>query len=205
MLGPLRSLAHILVSRPIVYDAVQRLAGSRACYSRLSRLLPNLEHKYVLDAGGGTGRSLAILDRAAGYVAVDIDTKKLAQLRTQRVDAAAVGGDIASLAIASGGVDIGLLVFVCHHLDDEKLGAALRELARVCADRVLIMDALWMPRRWRSRLLWRYDDGKYPRTSDSLRLAIDKDFIVEDEARFSVHHAYHIWRCRPRRQVRQSR
>lgn len=199
MPAPLKSLAHALVSRPIVYDIVQRLAGSRTCYSHLRRLLPTLEHKYVLDAGGGTGQSLTILDRAARYVAVDLDGKKLAQLRMKRVDAAAVGADIASLPIASGGVDIGLLVFVCHHLDDETLGAALRELARVCADHVLIMDPVWMPRRWRSRLLWRYDEGKYPRTSDRLRLAIDRDFIVEDEERFAVHHAYHIWRCRPRR------
>jgi ubiquinone/menaquinone biosynthesis C-methylase UbiE len=109
-----------------------------------------LEHKYVLDAGGGTGYSLAIVDRAARYVAIDIDGKKLARLRTKRVDAAAVGADISSLPIASGGVDIGLLVFVCHHLDDETLSAALRELARVCADYVLIMDPVWMPRRWRA-------------------------------------------------------
>jgi SAM-dependent methyltransferase len=197
--APLRSLAHAVVSRPMVYDIVQRVAGSRKCYSHLRRLLPSLEHKYVLDAGGGTGRSLAILDRAARYVAVDIDRKKLAQLRMKRVGTAVVGADIASLPIAPGGVDIGLLVFVCHHLDDQTLGAALSEMARVCTDQVLIMDAVWMPGRWRSRLLWQYDEGSYPRTSDHLRLAIDRDFIVEDEERFAVHHAYHIWRCHARR------
>jgi len=142
---------------------------------------------------------LAILDRAARYVAVDIDAKKLGRLRMKRVGAAAVSADIASLPIASRGVDIGLLVFVCHHLDDETLTAALRELARVCADCVLIMDPLWAPLRWRSRLLWRYDEGRFPRTSERLRLAIDQHFVVDEEEQFAVHHAYHIWRCRPRR------
>jgi SAM-dependent methyltransferase len=197
--APLRSLAHALVSQPFAYDLVQRAAGSRQCYARLQNLLPNTAQLSVLDAGAGTGRSLTILDPRARYTAVDLDVQKLFRLRQKLVAVSAACADVQMLPVRSRAFDLGLLVFVCHHLDDGALAATLGELARVCSGHVFIMDPVWNPRRWRSRMLWRYDEGKHPRSSATLGLLIERTFTVDREEQFSVHHQYHIWQCRPKR------
>jgi len=199
MFAPLRSIAHGLVSKPLVYDAVQWVAGSRRCYARLSRLLPDTAQQSVLDAGGGTGRSLAILHESARYVAADLDIQKLTRLRQKHGTAVpAVASDIGTLPMRPGAFDLALLVFVCHHLSDGALAATLRELARVCRGRVFIMDPVWVPERWRSRVLWQYDEGKYPRTAAALRRAIESAFTIEHEEQFAVHHRYYVWQCQGR-------
>jgi len=198
LLASLRSIAHKLFSAPFAYDVVQWAAGSRRCYARLSRLLPDTAEQSVLDAGGGTGRSLAILHARARYVAADVDIQKLIRLRQKHCDVPIVASNVGSLPMRSGAFDLALLVFVCHHLNDDILAATLRELSRVCKGHVFIMDPVWVPGRWRSRILWRYDAGRYPRTGGTLRRAIDSVFIVEDEEQFTVHHTYFVWRCRPR-------
>jgi SAM-dependent methyltransferase len=198
MKSPLAAIAHTLVSNPFVYDMVQRAAGSVTCYQHLRAMLPRETSGVVLDAGGGTGRSLAILGARTDYLAVDNDPVKLARLRKKHPSAFAVAGDVTRLPLQSSTVDITLLVFVCHHLDDVALAACLAELARVARGNVLVMDPLWEPRRWRSRTLWRYDVGKFPRTAKALSAAIARDFDVDGEDEFAVHHRYHIWRCRPK-------
>jgi len=198
LLARVRDITGALVASPFVYDIVQFAAGSTTCYAHLRALLPPVESERVLDAGGGTGRSLAILDPSARYFAADNDAKKLARLRTKYPNAEAIGADVTRLPFPSGAMGLTLLVFVCHHLDDTALGQALAELARVTHGCVLIMDPLWEPRRLRSRLLWHYDEGRHPRTAAELSDRIARHLSIEREDRFTVHHRYHIWRCRPR-------
>jgi SAM-dependent methyltransferase len=196
-MGLLTALTHSLASRPAIYDAIQAVAGSRTCYARLRAMLPPMAGRRVLDVGGGTGLSLSVLDPGAEYVAADIDVAKLLVLLSRQRALRAVCADAARLPMADRSFDLGLLVFVCHHLDDVTLDAALREVARVCIGPVLVMDPIWVPRRWRGRLLWRYDEGRYPRTAGQLGTAIAKYFAVDAEDAFAVHHAYHIWRAVP--------
>jgi ubiquinone/menaquinone biosynthesis C-methylase UbiE len=198
-MGLLTALTHALVSRPAIYDAIQAAAGSRTCYGRLRAMLPPMAGERVLDVGGGTGLSLSVLDPGAEYVAADIDPAKLLVMLSRRGALRAVCADAARLPMADASFDVGLLVFVCHHLDDAKLDAALREVARVCNGPVLVMDPIWVPGRWRGRLLWRYDEGRYPRTVGQLSAAIEKYFAIDAEDDFAVHHAYHIWRAVPLR------
>jgi hypothetical protein len=47
-------------------------------------------------------------------------------------------------------------------------------------------------------LLWSIDAGSYPRTADELLAALEKDFVVEHEEQFAVHHAYLLCVARPR-------
>jgi hypothetical protein len=135
------------------------------------------------------------LDSSVEYAVAEIDAAKLALLRQKHPSAIAVRADASRLPARAGSFDIGLLVFVCHHLDDPTLDAALGELARVCGGRALVMDPIWAPRRIRGRLLWRYDDGRHPRTVAELGSAIRRHFTVSAEDSFAIHHEYHIWRC----------
>jgi len=198
-MGLVTALTHALASRPAVYDAIQTVAGSRTCYAHLRAMLPRMAGKRVLDVGGGTGLSLSVIDAHTEYVAADIDAAKLLVMLSRRRAVHAVCADAARLPMADASFDVGLLVFVCHHLDDLTLDAALREVARVCVGPVLVMDPIWVPRRWRGRLLWRYDEGRNPRTVGQLSAAIEKYFAIDAEDDFAVHHAYHIWRAVPLR------
>ena len=192
-------LAHAISARPRLYDAIQAIAGSRICYSHLRAMLPPTAGKRVLDVGGGTGISKDSLDSTTEYTVADIDVDKLLLLRRKHASALAIQADAASLPVRTAGVDVGLLVFVCHHLDDATLEAVLGELARVCSGPVLVMDPIWAPRRLRGRVLWRYDEGRHPRTVLELGAAVRRRFVVDAEDAFAVHHEYHIWRCEPRR------
>lgn len=192
----LRRLSRAIARRPVLYDAIQVATGSRTCYTHLRAMLPPTAGKRVLDVGGGTGVSRSSLDSSADYAVVDIDSSKLALLRQKHQATLAIQADARRLPARAASFDVGLMVFVCHHLDDSALDAALAELARVCRGPVIVMDPIWVPRRLRGRFLWRYDVGRYPRTVAQLDSVIRRHFPVLAEDAFAVHHEYHIWRCR---------
>ena len=195
----LRRTAAALVSRPVVYDVVQVLAGSRKCYGRLKRQLPGTAGKRVLDVGGGTGRALDVLEANARYTCLDMDRQKLVRLREKYPGAEVVVGDAAAMPTSSGGFELALCVFVAHHLQDSVLRGALGELSRVCRGSTLIMEPLWVPSRAISRLLWRYDQGAYPRTRAALLEEVERYFEIEHVDEWTVFHRYILLRCRPRR------
>jgi ubiquinone/menaquinone biosynthesis C-methylase UbiE len=185
------------VARPPIYDAVQALLGSRRCYARLRSLLPATDGLRVLDVGGGTGPGLAILGSSAHYLCVDTDVAKLSRLRRKDRRAAVVRADARALPVRSGEADLALCVFVCHHLDDEVLRMALREMARSCRGRTFIMEPLWVAARTASAVLWKYDQGAYPRTRETLLAEIGRCFELERVEEFAVFHRYVICKCRP--------
>jgi len=192
----LRRLSRAIAARPVLYDAIQVAAGSRTCYAHLRAILPPTAGKRVLDVGGGTGISKSSLDPSAEYTVADIDSAKLTLLRKKHASTMAIQADARKLPVRPASFDVGLLIFVCHHLDDSMLDAALAELARACGGSVIVMDPIWAPKRLRGRLLWRYDLGRHPRTVAALDAAIRRHFPVVAEDTFAVHHEYHIWRCR---------
>jgi hypothetical protein len=64
----------------------------------------------------------------------------------------------------------------------------LDELRRV-ATRVFFLDAVLAP-RLRSRLLWRYDRGRHPRSAATLREELAARFELLDDEEFNVQHRY---------------
>jgi ubiquinone/menaquinone biosynthesis C-methylase UbiE len=194
----LRRAASSLVSRPLIYDAVQVLAGSRKCYSHLKRSLPNISDKGVLDVGGGTGRAIAVLDPSARYACLDMDPQKLIRLREKYPAAGVMVGDAAAIPARDGEFELALCVFVAHHLEDNVLRAALAELRRVCGGTTFIMEPLWVPSRRVSRMLWHYDQGANPRSLAALQVEVERYFEIEGIEQWSVFHQYVLIRCRPR-------
>lgn len=193
----LQHLAGSLVARPAVYDAVQTMLGSKYCYGRLRRLLPDTVGLRVLDVGAGTGLGFSVLSATARHVCLDIDLGKLIRLRSERPTALAVRADAQALPLEDGVFDICLCVFLCHHLENTVLLTALREVARVCRGPTLIMEPLWAPRRPVSSLLWRYDQGAFPRTREALVSVIETCFEIERVEEFAVFHRYLLCRCWP--------
>jgi ubiquinone/menaquinone biosynthesis C-methylase UbiE len=195
----LRQLARDLTRQPWAYDLVQELAGSRRAYAAVREMLPPTAGRRVLDVGAGTGRARRVLSPDARYVAIELDLDRLRALRRTTPDGLLVSADAIRLPLLDTSVDIACCVFVLHHLNDDALRSSLRELARVVRDDLVIMDPLWLDRRPLSRLLWRYDDGAYPRSREQLLAVLSEFFEIERERTWTVLHRYLVCRCRPRR------
>ena len=195
-------LAKILqwfVSHPSVYDLVQRVAGGRNAGQRLAVLLTSADGKIVLDMGGGTGRLLQLLPSTSRYLCLDNDPLKLRHLRQKYPDSSAVLGDATALPLADGAVDVIVCRGVAHHLAPETLDLAFREAARVCHTFVF-QDPILLPDRLISRLLWRYDRGRFPRSSSELQMALSQWFELQKVDKFTIYHQYMLCSAEPKRE-----
>jgi len=195
-LGLSRTLTRI-IGGPGLYNAVQIACGVRHTHARLRPLLADTDDKLVLDLGAGTGLALPILPRRARYVWVDRDPLKLhgCPLEIRR---RAVIGDATQLPFRDRRVDVALCFALSHHLADAQLEAMLGELQRVVRDRVIFVDAVDVPGRLLSRLLWRIDRGSYPRRRDVLLHALARRFTIERLDEYAVYHRYLLCTARPR-------
>ncbi len=111
----------------------------------LEGLLAILDPGWVVaDLGCGTGRTAAALAPYVGQViAVDASAEMLAAARHRLGTAANVDlrtGELESLPIADGSVDLALLVLVLHHVADPQ--RVLRDARRILAPggRLLVID-----------------------------------------------------------------
>ncbi len=186
-------ILHRVVAYPIVYDVVQSLAGTAELDRRVGATLTTLPARTViLDVGGGTGLPTSLWPVGAMYVCVDIDPVKLTAFRRKHRSGTPVCGDATRLPIRSGSIDLLVCKNVSHHLGDGELPGLFRECARVltAGGRMLFLDAVQAPERWRSRLLWRYDRGSHPRTVEALREAMAVELQITRSEVFTIHHRY---------------
>jgi SAM-dependent methyltransferase len=179
---------HSVVAVPFVYDLVQKLAGAQRIFERMRPILEQTGGAIVLDAGAGTGTVEALLPRSARYVWLDPDQQKLSGFR-HKSEAPAVLGDATRIPFKDGSVDWAISIAVSHHLDDEELAGMLDELRRVVRKRLFFLDAVVTP-AYASRLLWRYDRGRHPRSADSLRNQLATRFDIVSDEEFTVLHRY---------------
>src|SRR5207244_1229178 len=149
-------------------------AGARTIFRQIQPMLAETDEALVLDAGAGTGNLQALLPVSARYVWLDADPRKLAGFRAKS-DAPAVLGDLTKLPLKDRSFDWALSIGVSHHLDDSDLGRMLDGLRRVIRERLVFLEPVLAPRRT-SRLLWRYDRGKHPRSSAALRAELAARF-----------------------------
>jgi SAM-dependent methyltransferase len=181
----------------VIYELIQSVVGVTSVNRRLERQLETMEEVgWVLDVGAGTGRDSRRW-KGARYIAMDADPVKLSAFREE--SGAVIRGDAVRLPIQAGRVDVILFKNVSHHLRDSELAQFVREAARVLNSdgRLIFIDALWCPRRWRAQMLWRFDRGSHPRTEEQLRSALARSFQLVVWERFSVHHEYVLAIGRP--------
>jgi ubiquinone/menaquinone biosynthesis C-methylase UbiE len=181
------------VANPLVYDTVQVMAGSAELNRRLAANLGMMpESPVILDVGGGTGLPPSLWPTGSRYLCLDIDPVKLAGFQRKRRGGAALQGDATHLPLAARSVDAVICKDVTHHLSDSQLAPLFRESARVLKSggRMLFIDAVDAPERWRSRFLWRYDRGSHPRLVETLLQAMASEFEILLWEVFVVHHRY---------------
>jgi ubiquinone/menaquinone biosynthesis C-methylase UbiE len=201
-LTSLHRLLHAVASKPAVYDLIQRSLGSGTVNRELNAKAGAFRTgSWLVDVGGGTGLSSDLDLEYRHYVCLDVDPVKLSGFRHKHPSGLAVQGDAVRLPILDRSVDLVICRAVSHHLDDSTLPGLFSEAARVLRPdgRFVFLDAVVAPQRWRSRLLWRYDRGSYPRTDELLRRMFESAFRVVSWTRFAVHHEYVVGVGEPRR------
>ena len=188
----LLSALHELASRPWVYDQIQKLAGVRRVYQRISRQLPAGATGYVLDVGGGTGAIRPLWPRDCRYVCLDIEMPKLRGFRAKTGDGLALQTDATRMPIADACASSVVCMAVAHHLTDTMLASVLSESARVLrpGGRMFFLDPVFDRRRALGRMIWRLDRGSYPRTADTLHKVFSQHFHVAHWEQFAVYHEY---------------
>jgi ubiquinone/menaquinone biosynthesis C-methylase UbiE len=96
----------------------------------VERLLAPVPPGVALDAACGTGRhSAALAGRGHQVVGIDASSPMLARARSAVSQASFVEGDLESLPLRSGAVDVAVCALALAHLP--RLGGAVGELARV--------------------------------------------------------------------------
>lgn len=193
----LRRVLGAIVSSPVVYDAVQFLAGREENYRRLRPLLATAKGELLLEAGAGTGEIVRLLDPTTRYLWLDNDRQKLSGFLTKRRGELAVLGDASRLPFADSTVHTVLTIAVTHHLTDSELDNFLAEMARVCRTRLVFLDCVEDRSSWASRILFRYDRGSFPRPPDVLLQKIKRYFAIEELHEYKIFHRYVLCTARP--------
>jgi SAM-dependent methyltransferase len=195
----LQRFAASVVSRPVFYDLVQKAAGQEKVAQRLRAMASGLPRRRVLDVGSSSGGLATRIGLRP--ICLDLDPRPLVRLRRRagRDASSAVAGDAARLPFPGAAFDLTLCAMVFHHLDDETVRRVVEELSRVTAGRLLFLEPLRNERRRVSRVLWKYDRGRHPRSRDELLALLGRAFELVDVREFAVYHEYVICLASPRR------
>ena len=192
----LKTLAHAVTSRPVLYQMTQVLLGQNRSRRQLEQVLSGRRQGRCLAIGSSAGA----LERSLvpDAVGVDIDVLPLLQMKRLAPGAEAVAGDAASLPFLRRTFDLSLCIAVSHHLDDDSLQSTFEEIRRVTRGTFVFLDAVRNDSRAMGRLLWRYDRGSHPRTRSELVRAIEQCFTIERTVVYRYLHEYLICVARPK-------
>jgi ubiquinone/menaquinone biosynthesis C-methylase UbiE len=186
-----------IVAIPRIYDGVQRMAGREESYRRLLPFLLRAKGEMLLDTGAGTGEIARILDPTTRYMWLDVDPQKLSGFRQKCPRGLAVLGSVTQIPLAQSSVHTALCAAVSHHLTDPELGKMFAELARVCRNQFIFLDAVEKRNSPVSNLMWRYDRGSCPRTPERLTALLQQHFVLEHTEQYSIFHHYLLFVGRP--------
>jgi len=146
----------------------------------------------IVDIGGGTGLNRPLLPLSARYICLDNDMIKLKGFVDKQVNGQPVLGSGATLPLKSASVDLAICSAVIHHIPEEHLVSFAQEAMRLIkpGGAFIFLDAVWMPQRLLSKLMWRYDRGAYPRTEEVLHKLFASHGRIVHWERWSLYHVY---------------
>ena len=195
----IRSLIHKIVANPFVYDLVQFLTGAEITNKRIKLRLAKVDAAVIVDIGGGTGSMMDLFPKQALYICLDIDEQKLEGYRAKYPNKPAVLGDATTAPIATASVDLVVCKFLSHHIPDDRVDYLLRECYRILrpTGTLLFVESLRNDRRFRSRFLWKYDRGSFPRTGAEVRQLVEKNGVIAYAEEFEFAHQHIILEARP--------
>jgi SAM-dependent methyltransferase len=183
------TLLHRAVALPLVYDRVQRLAGSEKVGRFLAPHLAETAGATLLDAGAGTGNFRKFMPDSTRYIWLDRDPRKLSGYAAKHLPGAATLADATDLCFRGKSIDYGFCAAVSHHLEDAELARMFAELARVVRKRFIFFDAVRSGRAV-SKVLWKYDRGSHPRTREQLERTLRQAFTIERAIELTIFHRY---------------
>ena len=193
---PIKSLnIQAITHQPWIYDLIQRCVGA----DLVRRHLKNIIRDYgagtlVVDIGGGTGLNYELVSDDACYICLDFDSRKLKWYLKNHMTGDVVQADALELPIANRSIDVVLCTAVSHHISGNFIDLFFAESSRIIRPEgiIIFLDSIWNPSRRIGRLLWRYDQGSFPRTAETLLELLDKYFLIQYFERFSILHEYFI-------------
>ncbi len=179
---------------------INRLFGGfRILRAQLRRVAPTLDGIRILDVAAGSTLTARWLSRAlpeAEVISTDLRSDLLGLGAGPRVAA-----DALQLPFSTGSVPIVISTFFLHHLPEEALGVALREMLRVSSHGVVAVDLLRNPlayhflRHTKPLFGWHWltvDDGQRSVqaafTAHEMRSLLHKENLPQ--ARVRVHHPW---------------
>lgn len=181
---------HKIVSHPQVYDLVQKAVGGDAVTSFLSPHFAETAGHSLLEVGAGTGNCRILMPDSTRYLWLDHDVQKLSGFRKKHPNELAVMGDGTQLCFKDKSVDYALCAAVLHHLNDAELALLLNELQRVVRRRLIVLDPVDCQDRTMSNLLWKYDRGSFPRTTQRIQTILERQFNLDHTDELTVNHRY---------------
>ena len=90
-----------------------------------------------------------------------------------------------------------ICLFVSHHLNDAEFRVVVGDLARVTKSVLFFVDAVRNEDRFLSRLLWRYDRGRNPRTKAEILAVLGAAFEIAEVSDYQTLHQYVLCVARP--------
>ena len=185
-----------IISHPWVYDWIQLLVGARIVYKRIFSQLATFDSATVLDLGGGTGLYRHACPSNCVYICLDIDREKLNRFRKKYPDGTTLLADATAIPLKDKSIDVVICVAVSHHLTDKSFAKLISESERVIKPLgvFIFIDALCMPKRLLSRLLWKYDRGSFPRTKEQIQSFILQQYRIIHSEDFTIFHKYILLR-----------
>ncbi len=171
---------------------------SRALRKTLLRDIERLDLRdfSVLDVGAGSGELLRLIakfaqvsDRKAQLTGIDLNEMSADTMQTASDDFPAISpvrGDALSLPFADNSFDYAISSLFFHHLTDEQIVAALKEMSRVARRRVIVIDLERSVKAW---LLYKLFCVAYrisPLVRQDGSLSIRKGFQVEEFENIAV-------------------
>lgn len=202
----MRRVLQWLVARPRIYDLVQFMAGTSSLDARTASLisakLDRQRRAVVIDVGGGTGLGRRIWPKNWLYVCVEPDPGKA--VPAHEGDSRVIG-DGQCLPFGDHLAQAVMMRLVAHHLDDIQFEWTLGEIVRVLNrdGLFLFIDPVWAQSSLLSRVLWRYDVGRHPRTIEALVSRLQQYFELDAIDSFKTRHRFLISIGHPRRGIRQ--
>lgn len=196
----IRNVLHRIVANPRVYDLVQWAVGGKIVDEHIRRVMQTIASPHaVIDIGGGTGTMRELLPADCLYICLDIDPQKLSGIRTSTEGRSAILGDATRAPFRTNSIDMVVCKFLYHHITNELAGNLLDECYRTLKPEglLLFVEPLRNDRRFRSRFLWKYDRGSFPRSVQEIKDALSVDGNIIHCTEFSCIHQYIVCVVRP--------
>lgn len=192
------TILHRIASNPWIYDQIQHFFGLEETCRRLRPYLQQTENQIVLDVGAGTGNYTPLLPPSATYIWLDNDLQRMRGFKKKWPSGLATLGDATRMGLKDKSVDYALCIALSHHFSDTELNFLFCELSRVIRRKLIFLDAIEYKESWISNLVWRYDRGSYPRSSEMICSVIERWFELEQIEHYAIYHRYLLCVGRPK-------